>query len=378
MVISPLALCAATSTSVFVKPSTQTKEEVVRAFKYYENLNSNGINNPTVVQVSLNHLSFSIPVFAVYNISTSEFEPYSYSVDRVETKSTVQAVGANSSPAAVNDGDYSSYVEFPLTGDAANKGELTFTFEKPITASSLDFTLDNNVALPQKISIKAVVAGKDYVVLAPTQPTGGNIVFPQTTSSIWHVMFDYVQPLRISEMKFNDLSAGQTGGSHLRFLAQPGGIYDLYFDADRYVSISTQEAGDLSSNAGVQNVTSHYGVMKNPIYRPVDSDGDSVPDLSDNCISVANSDQNDSDHNGRGDSCEDYDRDGILAARDNCPDMPNVSQEDTDGDSVGDVCDSFENRVTERSPWLPWLGIGIAGVVVLGLFVVVFKHKESL
>ena len=35
-----------------------------------------------------------------------------------------------------------------------------------------------------------------------------------------------------------------------------------------------------------------------------DADGDGIPDLSDNCVSVPNPDQADSDHNGVGDACE--------------------------------------------------------------------------
>jgi len=37
------------------------------------------------------------------------------------------------------------------------------------------------------------------------------------------------------------------------------------------------------------------------------------------------------------------------------------------------VCDGEENRVTEKYSWLPWLGMGIAGLVVLILFALMFK-----
>ena len=65
-------------------------------------------------------------------------------------------------------------------------------------------------------------------------------------------------------------------------------------------------------------------------YRPwfvggdVDSDG--VGDSCDNCISVANPNQEDMDADGIGDSC------------DNCIDVANPSQEDIDADGVGDAC----------------------------------------
>ncbi|MDO8562172.1 MAG: thrombospondin type 3 repeat-containing protein, partial [bacterium] len=212
---------------------------------------------------------------------------------------------------------------------------------------------------------------------APTRLSGTSISFPKTTSAVWHVTFGYVQPLRISEMNFNELSAGQTISRGLRFLAQPEQSYQIYFDADRYVQSTRKEAGDLFTDKGVVTFSGSNQIL-NPEYAPVDSDGDSVPDLTDNCTSIANTDQKDSDGNGLGDACEDYDRDGIVNAKDDCQDIPNVAQEDTDDDGIGDVCDTYENRVTERLPWLPWMGIGLAGVVLLGLFVLAIKHKDAM
>jgi hypothetical protein len=79
---------------------------------------------------------------------------------------------------------------------------------------------------------------------------------------------------------------------------------------------------------------------------PADSDGDGVPDSSDNCPAVANPSQADSDNDGIGDACDappDRDGDGIPDDGDNCPDTPNADQADADGDGVGDVCDDCPN-----------------------------------
>ncbi len=344
------------------------------AFKYYKNV-SPDIAKTSVVEVPFNQDFFSMPVFAVYNLDTTSFEPYFLATKVEETESRVEAVGATGTPSFVNDANFSTYLEFPLK-TSSNKAEITFKFEKAITASSLSLVLDAYVALPQSISISANVGGKDYVVLAPVRPSQGNIVFPKTTSAIWRVVFDYVQPLRISEMKFNDISGTQITGKGLRFLAQPGERYQIYFDADRYVATANKETGDLYSDTGVVRLKATNSIP-NPEYVPVDSDADGVPNLTDNCIGVANADQKDADGNGLGDACEDYDRDGIVNVSDNCSDVPNRAQEDTDKDDVGDVCDNFDNRVTERMPWLPWAGIGIAGAVILGLFVIVLRHKTG-
>lgn len=369
----PISVSASTPPA---PPEIRLKQSVAKAFRYYESVSPN-ISVPTVLNVPFGQESFSIPVFAVYNLTTYEFEPYllKESVNVTETGSTIEAAGASGSPYAINDGNYDTYLEFSVR-EGSNVAEITFKFDKPIVTSSLSFTLDNFVALPQNISITADVSGRNYTVLAASRLSGSSVTFPKTTSSVWRATFGYVQPLRISEMQFNQLTPGQQISKSLRFLAQPGQSYRVYFDADRYIRLPVKEAGDLNTDKGVVNFQGSNAVL-NPEYAPVDSDGDSVPDLTDNCVSVSNADQKDSDGNGRGDACEDYDRDGRVNAQDNCQDTPNAAQEDTDKDNVGDVCDDFDNRATERMPWLPWVGIGIAGIVILGLFILVFKHKDQ-
>lgn len=74
-----------------------------------------------------------------------------------------------------------------------------------------------------------------------------------------------------------------------------------------------------------------------------DSDGDGVLDEDDNCISIPNADQTDSDADGYGDacdSCSDTDHDGVCTPQDNCPTVPNPGQADTNGNGVGDACEA--------------------------------------
>ena len=75
----------------------------------------------------------------------------------------------------------------------------------------------------------------------------------------------------------------------------------------------------------------------------VDTDSDGVPDVDDNCPSVANPAQTDTDGDGIGDACDselDTDGDGISNNVDNCPSVANPDQRDTDGDGIGDACDT--------------------------------------
>lgn len=75
----------------------------------------------------------------------------------------------------------------------------------------------------------------------------------------------------------------------------------------------------------------------------IDSDLDEIPDFIDNCPSIVNAIQIDSDSNGIGDVCEpavlDSDGDGVENTVDNCPTVANSAQTDSDFDGVGDACD---------------------------------------
>ena len=76
-----------------------------------------------------------------------------------------------------------------------------------------------------------------------------------------------------------------------------------------------------------------------------DTDGDRVPDVLDNCPTVPNFDQTDTDEDGAGDACDDDDdNDGVDDPDDNCPLIPNPGQEDYDGDGAGDVCDDDDDN----------------------------------
>jgi hypothetical protein len=82
-----------------------------------------------------------------------------------------------------------------------------------------------------------------------------------------------------------------------------------------------------------------------------DTDGDTVRNACDNCVSVFNTDQLDGDGDDVGNACDNCaftanpsqtDTDGDLLGDgcDNCPVSANPGQADLDGDARGDVCDN--------------------------------------
>ena len=86
--------------------------------------------------------------------------------------------------------------------------------------------------------------------------------------------------------------------------------------------------GGLSLTSGGPDASvTPDGVVNNPDAMLKDTDGDGVPDVTDNCPNVSNPEQRDHDGDGIGDIC------------DNCPHIGNHDQQDNDEDGVGDACD---------------------------------------
>ena len=83
---------------------------------------------------------------------------------------------------------------------------------------------------------------------------------------------------------------------------------------------------------------------------PIDSDGDGVNHVCDNCPTDPNPTQIDTDGDALGDACDncsllpnpaqmDFDSDGVGDGCDNCPSVQNAPQYDFDHDGEGDFCD---------------------------------------
>ena len=340
--------------------------ELMQSYKSMKYLASVDIQVPTVVELPIDDISSKNANFAVLDIALNKFQPYYfYSLNQdIPVKMD----------SALSDNNYNTYIEYKLSDEDSGETTILIEADRPVTSSSLIISLDNYVALPNKIEIKVSNGREENVVLAKTKMYGTVINFPKTTAKIWSINLEYSQPLRITELDLIQGSLGQEKNNRLRFLAQPGVDYRIYLNPDRILNVELPESGNLRNDEGVLEIA-FIQSENNPIYLEADIDEDGIPDLNDNCVRTENADQVDIDGNNRGDACDDFDRDGLINSIDNCPDQPNSRQEDVDSDGIGDLCDGEESRLTENTPWLPWLAMGLVAIVVAVLFLITFRNE---
>ena len=351
---------------------------VFSAYRHYKDFTATSMSVPVVVEIPFDDDMIERFDFAVFDKTTSSFQPIFFKQRTLINEIPLQI---DSDPKIIGqsrmiDNDTATYAEFNLPENGQGRAQIIMSGYAPITSSSLTTVLDNHVALPTTIEIRAMVGTQNRIIVANRRMDQSTIRFPRTTSERWTISYVFGQPLRISELRLAQENAIKTSSRGLRFLAQPSHSYRIYFDPDRSAAPIVGESGNLAGAIEVVTLAPLLS-QKNPNYIMADIDSDGVPDILDNCVSVSNSDQLDVNKNGRGDDCDDFDHDGLINDKDNCPNIPNRNQLDIDGDGLGDVCDEEESRLTERYEWIPWAGIVFAAVVLVILFAITAKSLKD-
>ena len=360
-------------------PPNDTNENVISAFQLKQEVGPFVIKVPTIVEVpvSFDTAGESPMVFDVTDDSfkDSHFEKnIPYHVGRVTVKPNANVSGRG----LATDGSLSTYTSVSLPDSRAAEVTFEILSDKPFSSSQLTVNLASNVVLPETIEISAENNGQKVIVLAESEMNSSRVSFPSTEAEVWHITFTINQPLRVSELELLQQKNGG-GGQSVRFLAHPEHEYVVYYDHDRSVRPIVRGVGSNLANPS-SLIVANGDIEPNPAYVPADTDGDGVINTVDNCVSIANPDQIDINDNGIGDVCDDFDSDGDINSEDNCPNDPNQTQQDTDNDGIGDVCDEEESRFTEKYPWIPWVGIGFAGLVLVILFGITAQatfHKKE-
>ena len=346
--------------------SPEQNAQIKNSFRDSAKIPAQNMLVPTILNVSFNNTDAYSRTFAVFNETTQRFIPYVV-VNSNQVKDYPSGISRISN---VVDNNYSTYQNFELSGDKG-LASVEINFPSAIRSDALSFYLDQYSPLPNYVTIRADVNGADTLILNKYKLNSSSVNFPVITSKKWTVWMEYSQPLRISEMKINNLDEIKIQQG-LRFLAVPQNTYTLYANPEAlvYNYSDNEEKPNVYDQNGVRNV-GLVSFVANPTFVLSDYDKDGVPDINDNCVNVSNPDQADIDGNGRGDMCDDYDHDGIINSKDNCPNITNADQRDTDLDGVGDKCDPDESRLTEKYPIIVWGGLGFAVLVFLGLLLFV-------
>lgn len=350
----------------------------ISGFRNYANVPDLKLKVPTEVTVYFNPSDLQGNIVGVFDLLTKQFV-YNLVVD-YSTKPYITFISNESglSYYSAFDNDDRTYADFPL-GQNRNQARLYINYSKPIESSALVIGYDSNVTLPTSLSISYWDNQKNAFVLLSNnlKPSGTTTNFPKATSDKWMVDLSYSQPLRIVELSFNinNITVNKKG---VKFIAIPGNTYSVYLNQEvqREVFSGNNAPYIYAYSPSVKTVEAGQ-IFTNEQFTPADSDKDGIPNYSDNCSNLANSDQKDVDQNGKGDDCEDFDKDSILNSIDNCSDKINLNQRDTDGDKIGDACDPDESRLTEKFPQVVWGALIFSSLVFILLIYLVVRQGKT-
>lgn len=329
---------------------------------------------PTVIELSVDSYDADERLLMVWNNTTLSPVPYYHRINRQQVLVPITVSNEEENLAALTDNSDATFINFPLMNGEETVTQLMIESEALVRSSGIEVDLASNVIAPKSVKVTALnresqldsQIGSQVLYTGPMPSLDGRIKFPATSADVWLVEFVHTQPLRLTELSLIQEGRPMSEKRTLRFLAQPNESYSLYSDANQPQTVGRSGAALANAREVVLGTLSFPN--KNIYYVESDRDKDGVIDRLDNCPDVANPDQVDIDGNRVGDACDDWDLDGIINSLDNCPNIPNRDQRDEDGDGIGDACDDEESRLTEKYPWISWLGLLMAAVAIGSMF----------
>jgi hypothetical protein len=353
----------------------------IKNFESYVNLQNIDIKTPSQIEVYIDSLKLKSNYVGVYDNSTKQFvynKVFEYRVNPTritEMTDIINKVQLHN----LFDNRADTFSNFYLNNNQNNQVGIKVVYAKPLRTSSVVIGLDKNVVLPDYVTISSKIGSKMVVLVNRYRPTSNLVSFPETEAQEWQLEVGYSQPLRITEIYFNDskLAVDKKG---INFIALPDHIYTIYANPENsFNPYSGNETPNIyNSISAIKINNSLLELSNNPEFVESDTDGDTVPNSKDNCPNVSNTDQVDINSNKTGDICEDYDKDNTLNYIDNCPDVPNYNQKDTDGDKIGDLCDPDESRLTEKYPFIVWGALLFASLIfIVLLYSVAYKIRKQ-
>ena len=333
------------------------------------------VTQPAIVEIT--NLDQAIN-YTVVN-DTNQVIPQQFQTERNRTiippQQVVACMATCVNAPALADSDERTTFDFPLTTSGIQRGSIKIVYAKPLETDSVTFRTTGDSYMPRVFTL--TIDGKR--ILNTTQ--GSSARFPKMMAQTVVIEFEYDQPIRFSEVGVGSV-IDEGIVSMLRFVYQPSMRYMVY-SSSSVRDIAPSPAINLFGKNKEATLTLEE-IHKNPLYKEnvyieKDTDGDTILDIHDNCPLQVNPDQKDSNGNGIGDVCDDYDYDGVPTYMDNCPQIENPYQEDKDRDGIGDVCDAEESRVTEKYPWISWVVFitVFAGILAMGYEVVTMKKENE-
>ena len=142
------------------------KINILSSYQKIKTVSPPAFSVPTVVEVSFDNEFVGRYDFVIVDLETNIFQPHFFETTHGEIPISVTSNRTSGSNDAMIDGNSRSFTEFELPEENQGKATITIKSQVPVMSSSLTVLLDNHVALPTSVEIRANVSGKDKIIVA--------------------------------------------------------------------------------------------------------------------------------------------------------------------------------------------------------------------